>query len=469
MTTLRSWLRHGLSARLLTFGVVSACAVSIATAQPAVTAPPDSGVSDEDAQGDTRADSKVAELGVPAKLDDEEYFELLKLFADTLDQVERNYVEQVSRRELLEAAIQGVLAKLDQYSDYISPDEFDRFRTGVENEFGGIGIRVGMIDGQLTVITPLYGTPAYRAGVRKDDTILRIEDASTESMALEEAIRRMKGPIGSELKIRVKHNDGVEEQFTMSRELVQLETVVGDRRQPDDQWQFLYDAEKKIGYIRIKSFSGQTAEELKQAMQQLDQQEIKALILDLRFNPGGMLTSAIEVSDTFLTDGKKIVSTSGRNVPDRSWSASEEGTFTGFKMAVLVNRYSASASEIVSAALQDHARAKVIGERTWGKGSVQNIIELEGGRSALKLTTASYMRPSGKNIDRLADATDEDDWGVRPDDGFAHRMSTDELRRLVQYHAECELLYPPKAEARNGREPYVDRHIQLALDYFAAP
>ncbi len=350
---------------------------------------------------ETTAETPAAPTGQPpSAASDEEFYELLKLFADTLDQVERNYVQPVSRRELMEAAIQGVLGKLDPYSNYIPPEELEQFRTGVENEFGGIGIRVGLIDDKLVVITPLVDTPAYRAGIEAGDQIIKIGDVSTQSMPLEEAIRRMKGKVDTPLQLTVRHtHDGREQTVSINRENVRVETVLGYRRNASDGWNYFCDPEQHIGYVRITSFSRQTHEDLGKVLQQLTREGLRGLILDLRFNPGGLLSSAIEVADLFLTDGT-IVSTEGRNIASKTWTAKADGTYEGFDMVVLVNRYSASASEIVAASLQDHKRAVVIGERTWGKGSVQNIIELENGRSALKLTTAGYHRPSGQNIQR---------------------------------------------------------------------
>jgi carboxyl-terminal processing protease len=396
---------------------------------------------------------------------DEEYFELLKLFADTLDQVERNYVKEVSRRELMEAAIEGVLAKLDQYSDYIAPEQLDTFRRGVENEFGGIGIRVGHIDGKLVIITPLIDTPAYRAGLLTGDQILKVGDEDASTMSLEDAIERMKGKIGSSISLTVRHEEGGdEEQLTMQRELVRMETVFGNRRGPDDHWEFMLDDEHKIGCIRISTFSRHTSDDLKQALDQLVAKGMQGLILDLRFDPGGLLSTAVEVADRFLAQGT-IVSTAGRNTIERTWSATEPGTYDGFDMVVLVNGYSASASEIVAASLQDHDRAVVIGQRTWGKGSVQNIIELEGGRSALKLTTAGYRRPSGKNIHRFDGATDDDDWGVRPDEGFEVALSPGETRRLLAFHRDRDIIATPEQREKNSTEPSVDRQLQKAIDY----
>ena len=309
----------------------------------------------------------------------EEEFELIELFADTLDQVERNYVKDVTRRRLMEAAIRGMLSELDPYSNFIPPQQLDRFKVEVENEFGGVGIQVSIESGQLRVISPLVGTPAYRAGVMAGDLIIEIDGESTKDITLDEAVRRMKGPVNTPVTFKVLHINAMDpETITVKRDNIRVETILGDSRNPDDSWCWMLDSEKKIGYVRISGFGRHTSEDLQKVLQQVVDQKVRGLILDLRFNPGGLLSSAIEVSDMFVAKGR-IVSTEGRNVESRVWDAEEKGTFEGFSMAVLVNRFSASASEIVAACLQDHNRAVVIGERTWGKGSVQNIIELEGG------------------------------------------------------------------------------------------
>src|SRR5262249_7411982 len=239
------------------------------------------------------------------------------------------------------------------------------------------------------------------------------------------------------------------------------------------------------------AFSRETTAELRRALAQLEKEGLKGLIVDLRFNPGGLLSTAIEVSDLFIADGR-IVSTKGRNTPERVWDAEKEGTYEGFPMAVLVNHYSASASEILSACLQDHKRAVIIGERTWGKGSVQNVVELEGGKSALKLTTASYHRPSGKNIHRFPDAKEGDEWGVMPNEGFQVKLSEEQMVRLIRERRRRDILpnkhpkAPATAEAAKGEEDgekpkadeeaaagadsrsegeFVDPQLQKAVDY----
>lgn len=372
----------------------------------------------------------------------DDYYELHKLLVDTMDEVERNYVKDISRRELIEAAIQGVLSKLDPYSSYIRPDDMEGFRTSVESEFGGIGIQLSLEEGNLQVLSPLVGTPAYRAGILAGDRIVEINGKSTEGITMDEAVKQLKGPEGTEVTLAIIHPGKADkETVKIAREVIHIETVLGDRRKADDSWDFMLDEERKIGYIRITAFSRDTARELRHALTQLKAQNVRALVLDLRFNPGGLLPAAVEVCDLFVSDGR-IVSTSGRNTEERVWNAHKEGTFEGFGMVVLVNRFSASASEIVAGCLQDHKRAVVVGERTWGKGSVQNVIELEDGASALKLTTASYHRPSGKNIHKLDGASDDDDWGVRPDKDYELRLTDREMAQLLQNRRQRDILSP---------------------------
>jgi carboxyl-terminal processing protease len=261
-------------------------------------------------------------------------------------------------------------------------------------------------------------------------------------VSIDEAVRRLKGPAGTKVSVTVLHAPGGARQtVTLTREIVHVETVLGDRRTKEDAWDFMVDRQKRIGYIRVVSFGRDTTRDLRRALEHLQKEKMRGLVLDLRFNPGGLLTSAIETCDLFIDKGR-IVSTKGRNVKERAWEAKPEGTFGGFPMAILINHYSASASEIVSACLQDHRRAVVIGERSWGKGSVQNVIDLEDGKSVLKLTTASYRRPSGKNIHRFPDAKDGDDWGVRPDKDFEVTLSAEEMRQLVEERRQRDIVQP---------------------------
>ena len=408
---------------------------------------PDESSQDESSQDpetpdreDPAGDGVKEESDKKADQEDAEYYELLRLFADTLDQVERNYVKPLDRRELMEAAIRGLLAELDPYSSYIPPDDLNHFQTNIDAQFGGIGIQVSVEGGSLRVISPLVGTPAYNAGLMAGDVITEIEGISTEGITLDGAVQQIKGEIGTNVTLTVRHvHSGQEETLSIRREIIQIETVMGDRRKEDDTWEFMLDDQRKIGYVRLTAFSRTTASDLRQSLEYLVKNECRGLVLDLRFNPGGLLNSAVDVCDLFLADGE-IVSTAGRNIRDRSWKAHSAGTFEEMKLAILVNRYSASASEIVSACLQDHKRAVIVGERTWGKGSVQNVIELERGRSALKLTTASYRRPNGENIHRFPGSKETDQWGVSPDDGFEVRLNPSETSEFLIYRRERDIL-----------------------------
>jgi carboxyl-terminal processing protease len=249
------------------------------------------------------------------------------------------------------------------------------------------------------------------------------------------------------------------EQLSVTRAIIHVSTVLGDSYKGDDTWNYFIDPEKKIAYIRLTAFSRDTTKELRTAMEEISKQGLKGLILDLRFNPGGLLTAATEISDMFLEEGK-IVSTKGRNTPEKTWNAKKADTYAGFPMAILVNRYSASASEIVSAALQDHGRAVIVGERTWGKGSVQNVIELESGRSLLKLTTASYHRPSGKNIHRFPGAAETEEWGVMPDKDYDVKFTGDEMTKYLDHRRKKDVLTkePIKSD-------FVDKQLAKAVEF----
>lgn len=404
-------------------------------------------------------------VAAPVRSDekDDEYYELMQVFVDTFEQIDRNYVKDVDRRELMQAAIEGMLSKLDQYSTYISPEDLARFTQEVDQEFGGIGIQVNLDEetGMLTVMTPLPGTPAYKAGVKAGDVIMEIEGKSTKGFSIQDAVKLLKGNPGEKVTIGVQHLGSTEiEQIDIVRAVIQVATVLGDQYNPDSSWNYWIDEENKIGYIRLTHFSRHSYDELKEALETLKQGGVKGLVLDLRFNPGGLLSQATKIADLFVESGK-IVSTKGRNTPERVWNAKKAGTYTGFPVAVLVNRYSASASEIVSACLQDHQRAVVVGERSWGKGSVQNVINLESGASALKLTTASYHRPSGKNIHRFPGAKDSDEWGVMPDENFEVRFSSQQMKDYLDYRRHRDVISeegPPESD-------FQDVQLSKALDY----
>jgi carboxyl-terminal processing protease len=355
----------------------------------------------------------------------DEMLELYGLFVDAVEQVESHYVRPVDRRELLESALKGMLQNLDPHSSFINTSEWRQFKKQIEGRFGGIGVQVGMDPdaNRLRVIAPMVGTPAYQAGVLAGDLIMEIDGSSTEGMNPDKAVEVLTGRPGTPVTLTVLHEgDEKTDKIKINRAIIDVPSVLGDTRKADDSWDFMYDKDKKIGYVRITSFIQNTTEELKKALSELKADGMRGLILDLRDNPGGLLGAAVEISDLFVSDGL-IVSTKGRNTVTKTYEAVREGSYDDFPMVVLVNQNSASAAEIVSACLQDHKRAKVVGQRTYGKGSVQNIIELEDGNSVLKLTVATYQRPSGKNIHRFKNAKSSDEWGVSPDNGLEVKVN----------------------------------------------
>jgi len=425
--------------------------------------------------------------------DNDDAMELYKLFVDAVEQVEANYVRPVSRRELLENALKGMLQNLDPHSAFINESDWKRFKRQIEGSFSGIGIQVGVDDGnRLMVIAPLVGTPAYSAGILAGDLILEIDGKSTEGFTSDKAVEVLQGRPGTSVKLKVLHaGPHKPEELTLTRSIIDVPSVLGDVRQPDGHWNYMIDKDKKIGYLRVTSFIQKTSDELKKALDELKEQGMKALILDLRDNPGGLLSSAVEVSDLFIDEGK-IVSTKGRNTPERTYEAQKDGTYTGFPMTVIVNELSASAAEIVAACLQDHDRAIIVGQRSFGKGSVQNILDLENGNSVLKLTVATYWRPSGKNIHRFKDAKESDDWGVKPNPGMEVKYTPEEHYAWGKSRIERDLIslniHPkipglgpdetkgnrPKPDGAKAEEngekkehaekPFVDRQLEKALE-----
>jgi carboxyl-terminal processing protease len=417
----------------------------------------------------------------PLRQKDQNY-ELVKLIVDVLDEVDQNYVRELSpddRRKLVEEMINGGLERLDPYSAFLSDREFKQFERKNNGSFGGVGIQVGLdrSTGGLVVTTPLVGTPAYEAGVLAGDLIVKIDDKPLENARTSEAVEKIQGEIGTSVTLTVVHEGQKKPvDIKITRAEIKIETVLGDRRKADNsaEWDFVIDKEKKIAYIRLMEFEKPTAETLEKVLKQLEGEGVRGLILDLRGNPGGLLTSAVSVADLFLKSGR-IVSTQGRKTPERVYEAKAEGTLfepaAEHPMFVLIDKYSASASEIVAAALQDHGRAVIVGERSFGKGSVQNVYPMED-NTALKLTTQSYHRPSGRNIHRFPDSKESDEWGVSPNPGFAVKLTDEERYNYLIARRKRDVVQgKPGAGAEKKDEklpPLTDKVLDKALEHIRA-
>ena len=314
-------------------------------------------------------------------------YEELQTFTDVMSRIKQDYVEPVKDKKLLEDSIRGMLAGLDPHSAYLSPEEFKELRIGTTGQFGGLGIEVTMEGGLVKVVAPIDDTPASRAGIKAGDLIIRIDDKPVKGLSLNDAVKLMRGKPGTDIKLTIVREGEPETiEMTITREIIRTKSVKSRSLEPG------------FGYVRISSFQSRTATDLLKAIGELqDKETLKGLVLDLRNNPGGVLNGAVGVSDAFLDDGL-IVYTKGRvGDANMKYTATPGDALNGKPLVVLVNGGSASASEIVAGALQDHKRAIIMGRKTFGKGSVQTIQELRNG-GAVKLTTARYFTPSGRSI-----------------------------------------------------------------------
>jgi carboxyl-terminal processing protease len=354
--------------------------------------------------------------GTLAQRDDD--YSWVRTLVEVNRQVVNNYVEPVDPDTLKQNSIKGMLSGLDQFTQYIPPADEEIFDRMLGGTFPGVGISLLSKDKKAVVATPIPDSPAARAGIDAGDVLTKVNGESIAGLSLDEVVKKVSGPVGSEVKLTVER-DGKELVFTMTRQEIAVATVEGCGRNPDDSWNYFVCDSPKVGYVRLTQFEENsltnTFDELKKVMTGSDghggliDAGMQGLILDLRFNPGGQLDQAIKVVNLFVKSGV-IVWTEGRNRPKKIESATGEGTLPDFPMIVLVNDYSASAAEIVSGSLKDNHRALVIGQRTYGKGSVQERIPLDEG-GELKLTVAYYYLPSGRLVHRKKDATD---WGVEP-------------------------------------------------------
>jgi carboxyl-terminal processing protease len=336
-------------------------------------------------------------------------------WVSTLVEVHRrvadNYVEAVDEEEIRRGAINGMLGELDQYTVYVPPAQQEAFDRMLEGTFKGVGIQLDQDKETLEVevVSPIEGSPAFRAGVKAGDVILKVNGESIAGLKIEDVIKKIAGPLGSPVTLTVRHVTGETVDLTMTRQEIVIPPIKGYQRQRNGEWDWFVSKDPKIGYVRMTQFTEDCDEKLAGVVGDLLEQGMQGLILDLRFNPGGRLEEAKDVVDLFLESGT-IVSTKGRSRPEEVAYAKAEGTLPRFPMAVLVNDHSASASEIVAGALKDNKRALIVGTRTYGKGSVQELIPLDG-KGELKLTVAYYYLPSGRLVHKKEGATD---WGVEP-------------------------------------------------------
>ena len=322
-------------------------------------------------------------------------YKKIDLFGEVLEKINKEYVDEINQSESMDSAINGLLQSLDPYSAYMSPEIFQEMQTETSGEFGGLGIEVSMEAGVVKVISPIDDTPASKAGIKAGDYIVKINNIQVQGKSLSEAVDLMRGPVGSGIELTVRRR-GVKKAltFNITREIIEVQSVKSD----------LLD--NNIGYIRLTSFNDNSSQQIKKQIKKLKKNEnLKAFILDLRNNPGGLLSQAIKISDFFLENGEIVSTKSRKKSENKRWFAKKGDITDGKTLLVLINYGSASASEIVAGALKDHKRAIILGESSYGKGSVQSIIPLKN-KGAIRLTVAKYYLPSGDSISEV---------GVRPD------------------------------------------------------
>ena len=342
-------------------------------------------------------------------------YKKIDLFGEVLEKINKEYVDEINQSESMDSAINGLLQSLDPYSSYMSPEIFKEMQTETSGEFGGLGIEVGMEAGVVKVISPIDDTPASKAGIKAGDYIVKINNIQVQGKSLSEAVDLMRGPVGSGIELTVRRR-GVKKAiiFNVTREIIEVQSVKSEV------------LDNSIGYIRLTSFNNNSSEQIKKQIKKLNKNSnLNSFILDLRNNPGGLLSQAIKISDFFLENGEIVSTKSRKKSENRKWFAKKGDVIDGKTLIVLINYGSASASEIVAGALKDHKRAILVGENSYGKGSVQSIIPLKN-KGAIRLTIAKYYLPSGKSISEI---------GVRPDieineEGDDFRIKTDTDNQL---------------------------------------
>jgi len=381
---------------------------------------------------------------------DTDAYEAIELFTEVMMHVHRNYVDEKSYEEIIHGALDGMLHSLDPHSDFMEPREYKNLKEDTEGRYGGIGIHISMREGVLTIIAPIEDTPGFRAGLQSGDRIIEIDGETTSGLTLQQAVDKMRGPEGEEIVIAVQPmGDTATRTITIIREKITISTVKGAR---------LLDS--GIGYVRVTQFSEPTAELLEKELVELADEGMRALVIDLRSNPGGLLTSAVDVSELFLGRGDLVVTTKGRTsaLAGIPRIATRYPPFADVPVAVLVNRWSASASEIVAGALRDHRRAILVGETTYGKGSVQSIIKCQSEKNAAcRMTTAYYYTPGDHLIHKK---------GIEPD--IPVYVSAEEWRDVLRARLRDESPELYSDEEKSDIEDVADRAFRRAVDLLQA-
>jgi len=415
-----------------------------------------------------------------SKVKDLKTAELMVLLSDVRERLGKR--EDLDNNKDVDIAVQQMLGHLDPYTNYIDLETREKMKQEMTGQFSGIGIQIrkDAATDYLLVVTPIMGSPAYKAGLKTGDiitTVTREVDSegkplakpdvfSTKDLPLAEAVKRILGKAGTKVKLQVERKGEAKPlEFEITRGRVEVESVLGHKRKANDNWDYMLDPQSGIVYIRLTSFVRNSFDAMEKVVSELDKKkQIKGLVLDLRFNPGGLLTSATDICDLFIDDGL-IVSIRPRRGAESPIYGKKEGSYLHFPMVCLVNGGSASGSEIVGGCLQDHKRAIIMGERSYGKGSVQNIQLFKQTGGEIKLTTATFWRPSGKNINKSStkSGAEDEEWGITPDKGYLMKLTPKERDELFDHMRDSEIIGgAPKSETKME---FKDKQLDMALEY----
>jgi len=386
-------------------------------------------------------------------------YQKLKVLLDVLNFSVENYVEEVDADKLIYAAARGITRELDPFSQFMEPEFYQELKVETEGKFGGLGIRIAIRDDMLTVVTPMPGTPAFRAGILPGDRITHIEGVSTQGITIEEAVKKLRGTPGTKVTITIsREGDKEPRDFTITRAEIKIEVIKSKM------------LDETVGYLAIYEFNANTTDEARQALAALRRKGMRSLVLDLRNNPGGLLDQAVETSKLFIGGGKLIVYTEGRRSPRREYRAGTTAPEVTIPMVTLVNGGSASGAEILAGALQDNKRSLIVGSRTFGKASVQSVVQLDGG-CGLKLTTAHYYTPSGRLIHRVErqnvrTSTATATWGIAPD--VTVEVSRDTEAKLYMQRDEVHALGKEPAPSVKPEDRVRDEALDRAVEILRA-